>query len=275
MIKIAIIGGSRPEIRAFVEKAKEKYKKKIEFHVFDYEENIGEEDLWVYYKCESAEEMAIEAVKLARLGVIDILVKGIVPTHVLLKAVLNKEYSLKNQDVLSHVSVISLPQLDRKILLTDAAMNIAPDTEQLINIVENVIEVANKVNKEKPKVALLSSAENYNPKMPSSVIAKEVTEHFEKMENAIVYGPLSFDLAMSEDAVKSKGFSGEVAGNADVLVVPNIDVGNVLYKSLVLFGGAVIGGIIVGTTVPVVLTSRSDSIESKLIGLELAIQQVQ
>lgn len=274
MIKVGIIGGSQPEIKEFVIKAKEKYGQDLEFHVFDTSPDIGSEKLWVYHKCATEEEMALEAVKLAHDYKIDILIKGIVSTHTLLKAVLNKEYSLKKQEVLSHVSIIKLPNIERKILLTDAAMNINPNFEQLVDITKNVIAVANNIGKENPKVALISSAENYNPKMPSSVISKEVTEYFQDSENATVYGPLSLDLALSEKAVASKRFKGAVAGNADVLVVPNIDVGNVLYKSLVLFGQAIVGGMIVGTTIPIVLTSRSDSIKSKLIGLELALDQI-
>lgn len=274
MIKIAVIGGSQPEIKKFVIQAKEKYDNKLEFHVFDTSPDIGMDGLWVYHKCDTEEDMALEAVKLAYNSEIDIIVKGIVSTHTLLKAVLNKEYSLKKQSVLSHVSIIELPNIERKILLTDAAMNIAPNTEQLVEITKNVIDVANNIGIENPKVALLSSAENYNPKMPSSVLSKEVTEHFEDNVSSTVYGPLSLDLALSEESVKSKRFKAAVAGDADVLVVPNIDVGNVLYKSLVLFGQAIVGGMIVGTTVPIVLTSRSDSTKSKLIGLKLALDQI-
>lgn len=274
MIKVAVIGGSQPEIKKLVIEAKKKHEKELEFHVFDTSPDIGTEDLWNYHNYETQEEMALGAVELAHNGKIDIIVKGIVSTHTLLKAVLHKEFSLKNQKVLSHVSIVKLPNIDRKILLTDAAMNIAPNKEQLVEITNNVIGVSKKLGKKDPKVALISSAENYNPKMPSSVISKEVMEHFEDDDSATVYGPISLDLALSKESVKSKRFKGSVAGDADILVVPNIDVGNVLYKSLVLFGQAVVGGMIVGTTIPIVLTSRSDSTESKLIGLELALDQI-
>lgn len=274
MKKIGIVGGSRTEIKDFVKKAKEKYKNKVEFHVFDTDPDIGTEDLWSYYHYDSPEEMALAVIKKAYKKELDIIVKGIVSTHVLLKAVLNKEYSLKEQDVLSHVAVVKLPQMEKKILLTDAAMNIEPTSEQLIKITDNVMKVALNMGEENPKIALLSSAENYNPKMPSSVLAKEVTEHFAENDQAIVNGPLSLDLALSKQAVESKRFNGPIAGDADVLVVPTIDVGNTLYKSLVLFGGATVGGMIIGTSIPIVLTSRSDSIQSKLIGLELALNQL-
>lgn len=274
MIKVGIIGGSQPEMKKFVEEAKRKYTTDLDFHVFDTNENIGDEKLWTYYKSDTPEEMALAAVKQAHDGELDILVKGIASTHTVLKAVLNKEYSLKKENILSHVAVVQLPTLDRKILLTDPAMNITPTTDQLIEITNHVVDVAHNMGIKKPKVALLSAAENFNPKMPSSVLAKEVTEHFSEREDAVIYGPLSFDLALSKASVKNKRFTGPVAGDADILVVPNIDVGNVLYKSLVLFGDAVMGGTIVGTSVPVVLTSRSDAIESKLIALDLAMDQV-
>lgn len=274
MKKIAIVGGSQPALKEFVKKAKEKYKNKVEFHVFDTEPNIGSEDLWTYHQSDTEEQMALDAVKMAYKNEIDVIVKGIVSTHNLLKAVLNKKHSLKKQDLLSHVSVIDLPKEGKKILLTDAAMNITPNEEQLIGITDNVIEVANKFGYENPKVALISSAETYNEKMPSSVLATNVTKYFENDDRANVYGPLSLDLALSKEAVLSKGFQADVAGDAEVIVVPNIDVGNVLYKSLVLFGEATAGGILVGTTVPIVLTSRSDSTDCKLIGLDLALNQI-
>ncbi|MEK2536148.1 phosphate acyltransferase [Tetragenococcus halophilus] len=193
MNKIGIVGGSQDEIKEFVKKAQEKYKNKLEFHIFDTAPDIGSKDLWTYYHYESPEEMALAAVKKAHNKEIDIIVKGIVSTHLLLKAVLNKEYSLKEQDVLSHVAVVELPDIERKLLLTDAAMNIEPTTEQLINITNNAMKAAHNMGKNHPKIALLSSAENYNPKMPSSVLAKEVTDHFAENNQAIVNGPLSLD----------------------------------------------------------------------------------
>lgn len=274
MKRIAVVGGSRPEIKLFIEMAHTTYNKQLEFHVFDTEVNIDDDSLWHYHPCQTEDDMALSAVKFVYEGHADILVKGIVSTRTLLKAILNPEYSLKTQSLLSHVAVVQLPGLDRQLLLTDAAMNITPDATQLVEITKNVLEVANKMGITHPKVALLSSAETYNPKMPSSVNARQVTEQFSNLKDAVVYGPLSFDLALSKEAVEHKRFEGPIMGDADVLVVPNIDVGNVLYKSLVLFGQATMGGTIVGTKVPIVLTSRSDSLDSKMIALELALSQV-
>lgn len=274
MITIAVVNGSRPEMLEFVTRAHEKYTNEVKFIVFDTEQNIDSNNLWTYVQCETEKETVYEAVKSVASNQAQILVKGIISTHVLLKEVLREEHDLKKQGVLSHAALINLPQLNRPLLLADAGMNIAPSKEVLTGIIDNTVEVAFKIGLEKPKVALLSAAENYNPKMPSSVMAKEVTEHYSNKKNAIIYGPISFDLALSKEAVAHKGFSGPIEGDADVIIVPNIDVGNALYKALVLFGGAITGGTIVGTKVPIVLTSRSDAIESKLYSLEFAIKQI-
>lgn len=274
MINIAVIGGSQIEIKTFIERALIKYKNQLVFHVFDTAENIDDSSLWQYHPCETEEEMAIAAVKFVYEGKADVLVKGIVSTRTVLKAVLHPKYSLKNQALLSHVAVVHLPQLNRPLLLTDTAMNIAPNTKELIDITKNALTMAMKIGIEKPRVALLSSAETINSKMPSSVNAKEVTDYFSTQEEAVVYGPISFDLALSKEAVQHKRFEGPIEGDADILVVPNIDAGNLLYKALVLFGQATMGGTIVGTKVPIVLTSRSDSVASKMLALQFALSQV-
>lgn len=270
MTTIAIPGGANPEIREAITIAKQKFGSKIDFAIYDVEDN-GAGD-YRFVAC-SPETVISKAVKSVATGEAQILMKGIVQTHDLLKEVLKKEYDLRQQKLLSHVAMIHLPQMDRPILLTDSGMNIAPDVEQLVQIADNAIITAQKIGIEEPKVALLSSAEIFNPKMPSSVLAKEVTERMQD-RRATVYGPLSLDLALSKEAVAHKHFTGPIAGDADVLVVPTIDTGNVLYKSLLLFGQAVMGGTIVGTKVPIVLTSRSDSAESKLLSLEFAIKQL-
>lgn len=274
MITVVIIGGSQPEMKEFVLKSREMVEEKLTFHVFDTAENIGDDDLWSYHHAASDEDMANDAVKFVRDGHADILVKGIVSTRTVLKAVLNKEHSLKDQDVLSHIAMIHMTKLNRPVLLTDAAMNITPDKDTLVQIINNAIEAGHNTGMTKPKVALLSAAENINPKMPSSVLGQELSQAFENRDDAIVYGPLSFDLAMSKEAVEHKRFEGPIAGDADILVVPSIDVGNVLYKSLILFADAIMGGIIMGTSAPIVLTSRADAIESKVVALKLAISQL-
>ncbi|SFH64293.1 phosphate acyltransferase [Pisciglobus halotolerans] len=275
MVTVAVAGGSREEILALVTRAHEKYPGTLTFLVFDTADNIDQQGVWEYIPCKDEKEMVKKAVSSVANDQAQILLKGIVQTHTILKEVLQKEHGLKTQNVLSHAALIDLPNIDRPILLADAGMNIAPSKEELIDIIHNTAGVAAKIGLMKPKIALLSAAENVNPKMPSSVLAKEVTEHFSESKEVTVFGPISLDLALSKEAVAHKRFTGPIEGDADILIVPNIDVGNVLYKSLVLFGKAVTGGTIVGTKVPIVLTSRSDALESKLYSLEFAMKQVQ
>ncbi|WP_414044350.1 phosphate acyltransferase [Macrococcus animalis] len=274
MIKVAIPGGSRAEILDVVTKAKQLYKDVVSFFVFDTEDNIDTDNVWTYEQCESEEESVKRSVEMAAAGDAQVLMKGMVQTSTVLKEVLKKEHHLRGQSVLSHVAMINLPGNDKPILLTDAAMNISPTTEQLKQITDNVIDVCHRIGIYCPKVAMISSAETYNPKMPSSVLAHDVTELFKGSKDAMVSGPISLDLAISKDAVEHKGYKGSIAGDADVLVVPTIDVGNVLYKAFAVIGNAVIGGTIVGAKIPIVLTSRSDSTESKLYALDFAVQQV-
>lgn len=274
MIKVVIPGGSRPEILEVITKAKQLYKDVVSFFVFDTEENIDSNDVWIYEQCENEEDSVKRAVEMAATGDAQILMKGMVQTRTVLKEVLQKEHNLRNQLVLSHVALVDLPGNNRQLLLTDAAMNITPTTEQLKQIADNAIEVAHRIGITKPKVAMISSAETFNPKMPSSVLASEVVSLFKGSENALVAGPISFDLATSKEAAEHKGHDGVIQGDADILVVPTIDVGNVLYKAFSVIGNAVIGGTIVGAKVPIVLTSRSDSPESKLYALDFAVRQV-
>ncbi|TDM48650.1 phosphotransacetylase [Macrococcoides goetzii] len=274
MIKVVIPGGSRPEVLEVITKAKQLYKDVVSFFVFDTEENIDSNDVWIYEQCETEEDSVKSAVEMAATGDAQILMKGMVQTRTVLKEVLQKEHGLRGQSVLSHVALVDLPGNNRQLLLTDAAMNITPTTEQLKQIADNAIDVAHRIGITKPKVAMISSAETFNPKMPSSVLASEVVSLFKGSENALVAGPISFDLATSKEAAEHKGYEGVIHGDADILVVPTIDVGNVLYKAFSVIGNAVIGGTIVGAKVPIVLTSRSDSPESKLYALDFAVRQV-
>ena len=274
MYKVAIIGGSDPSIQELVHQAQALYPGKIEFLVFDNKENIGSESDWTFYGYDTIMEAADAGTAMAYDGKVDILLKGIITTHDLLKAILNKNHSLKERDLLSHVALLQLADLNRPLLLTDAAMNISPNEEELVKIIENAEEIAKKIGIMCPKIALLSSAENFNSKMPSSVLARNVTQQLSHASEAIVYGPLSLDLAVSKMAVEKKRFQAPIMGDADILVVPTIDVANVLYKSLLLFSKVRIGGCLVGTKVPVVITSRSDLLENKLFSLKFAIDQL-
>lgn len=275
MTVIVIAGGSQPEIVEFVNLAKNFYGEQLQFVVFDKADNIDPNHFWTYYHCANDQEVAQQAVNYVATGSGQVLMKGLIQSHILLKALVQDKFDLKKQTLLSHIALIKLPQAaNRSFLLTDGAMNIAPTITTMIEIVDNVLVVAHKLGMVQPKIALISSAENFNPKMPSSVLAKEVAKHFQDQTTGLVFGPLSLDLALSPQAVQRKNYHGPIMGDADVIVVPNIDTGNVLYKAFALFAGAQVGGMITGAKVPVILTSRSDTAQSKFYSLQLALRQL-
>jgi phosphate butyryltransferase len=221
----------------------------------------------------STTEAAELAVKAVSSGKADVLMKGNIATASILKAVLNKEYGLRKGGVLSHVAVFEVPNYDRFIIVTDAAMNIAPDLEQKAAILQNAVETARSIGIEKPKVAPIAAVEVVNPAMQATVDAALLTQMNRRgqIKNCIVDGPLALDNAVSKIAAEHKGIESDVAGVADILLVPTIEVGNALYKSLVYFANAKVGAIISGAKAPVVLTSRADSAETKVYSLALAV----
>lgn len=217
-----------------------------------------------------AAEKAVKAVSLKQANV---LMKGMVSTSTILKAVLNKEYGLRTGNVLSHVAVFEVNGYDRLIIVTDAAMNIEPDLQQKEQIINNSVAIARAIGIETPIVAPLAAVEVINPSMQATLDAAALTQMNRRgqIKNCTIDGPLALDNAISIDAAKHKGIIGETAGKANILLVPNIETGNILYKSLVYFAKAKVGGIIAGAKAPIVLTSRSDTAESKLYSLALAV----
>ncbi len=218
----------------------------------------------------TAAEMAVKTVKNKEANV---LMKGNIPTAVILKAVLNKEYGLRSGTVLSHVAVFEVPGYDRFTIVTDAAMNISPDVEQKAQIIKNAVKVAHSIGIDMPKVAPLAAVEVVNPAMQATIDAASLTMMNKRgqIPGCIVDGPLALDNAVSQLAAEHKGIKSEVAGQADILLVPAIEVGNVLYKSLMYFANAKVGAVIAGAKAPIVLTSRADTAESKLYSLALAL----
>ncbi|CAH0345667.1 phosphate butyryltransferase [Bacillus sp. CECT 9360] len=216
---------------------------------------------------------AEKAVKTVKLNQADVLMKGQVETARLLKAVLNKEYGLRTGNLLSHVAVFEVPDYDRLIVVTDAAMNITPDLQQKAQIITNAVKVARSIGIDKPKVAPIAAVETVNPAMQATLdaAALSVMNARGQISDCIVDGPFALDNAVSLYAAQAKGINSEVAGKADILLVPSIEVGNVLYKSLMYFAKAKVGAVIAGARAPIVLTSRADSAESKLYSLALAI----
>lgn len=216
---------------------------------------------------------ADHAVKAVKFFEADVLMKGNLSTASLLKAVLNKENGLRSGNVLSHVAVFDVPNLERPLIVTDAAMNIAPTLEVKAQIVKNAVAVAKKIGISVPRVAALAAVEVVNPAMQATIDAAALTlmNLRGQIADCIIDGPLALDNAISEMAAYHKGIKSDVAGNADILLVPNIEVGNVLYKALIYFANAKVGSIIAGAKAPIVLTSRADSAESKLLSLAIAL----
>ncbi|MED1116195.1 phosphate butyryltransferase [Bacillus paramycoides] len=222
---------------------------------------------------ESSAEAAELSVKAVRNGEADVLMKGNIPTANILKAVLNKEWGLRKGSVLSHVAAFEVPNYNRLIFVTDAAMNIAPDVTQKAAITQNTVEVARAIGIELPKVAPIAAVEIVNPAMQATIDAAMLTQMNRRgqIKNCIVDGPLALDNAVSQIAAEHKGIVSDVAGKADILLVPTIEAGNVLYKSLVYFADAKVGAMIAGAKAPIVLTSRADSAETKVYSLALAV----
>ncbi|AAS43139.1 MULTISPECIES: phosphate butyryltransferase [Bacillus] len=222
---------------------------------------------------QSSAEAAELSVKAVRNGEADVLMKGNIPTANILKAVLNKEWGLRKGSVLSHVAAFEVPNYDRLIFVTDAAMNIAPDVTQKAAIIQNTVEVARAIGIDLPKVAPIAAVEVVNPAMQATIDAAMLTQMNRRgqIKNCVVDGPLALDNAVSQIAAEHKGIVSDVAGKADILLVPTIEAGNVLYKSLVYFADAKVGAMIAGAKAPIVLTSRADSAETKVYSLALAV----
>jgi phosphate butyryltransferase len=215
-----------------------------------------------------------EAVELIKAGTGHVLMKGLCSTAVFLKEILNKSNDLRDTRVLSHVAMFESSHYPRVFMVSDAAVNIAPDLSTKVAITLNAAAVAHKIGYKRPKVALLSAVEKVNyDAMPSSVDAAVIAKMAERgqLGELIADGPLAIDNALSEEACVIKGIHSPVGGSADILIVPNIETGNVLYKGLTLIGNARVAGILVGTRVPVVLTSRADSEDSKFLSILLAL----
>ena len=216
------------------------------------------------------EECAETAVKLVSLGEADFVMKGLLDTSVILKAVLNKEWGLRTDSLLSHVMVYEIPSYDKLLVTTDGGMNIEPDYDQKVKILKNAIEATKPLGLKHIKVACLAAKEKVNSKMQATVDARALQEAGERGEfgkDVTVEGPLAFDLAVSKEAAKVKGFKSKVSGETDIMLMPTIEVGNGIGKALTYFAGAKSAGIIMGAKAPIVLVSRADSHESKLYSI--------
>ena len=215
---------------------------------------------------------ALFAIQLVSSGRADMVMKGLVDTATFLRSVLNKEVGLRTGKVMSHVSVFEIEGFDRLIFLTDAAFNTYPDLKAKVQIVQNSVSVAHACGIECPKVAPVCAVEVVNPDMPATIDASLLSKmnYRGQIKGCVVDGPLALDNALSEEAAHHKGITGPVAGKADVIMLPNIETANVMYKTLTYTSNSRNGGILVGTSAPVILTSRADSFETKVNSIALA-----
>ena len=222
---------------------------------------------------ESEEDSAANAVQCVHQGTAKLLMKGNLHTDVLIRALLNKKHGLRTGERLSHLFHMSVPGSDRVLCITDAVVNVSPDTKTQLSILRGATDVMHALGNLKPKVALLSATEVVTQAMPSSIAAKELLAVMSDQDHqaADVFGPLALDGAMSPEAAKIKGITHPVAGYADVLLVPNIETGNAIFKQLVYFNGATAAGVLMGAKVPVMLTSRADPPAARLASAALAV----
>jgi phosphate butyryltransferase len=198
--------------------------------------------------------------------------KGLLSTGTLLKAVLDKELGLRKGALLSHVAVFESPYYHKLLGVTDAAMNVEPDLEGKIGIIKNAVEVFHKMGNPNPKVAIVGSVETINPKMEATMHAATISmmNYRKQITGCVIDGPLAIDGAVSKKAAELKNITSDVAGDVDIILAPDINGGNILYKSLNFLGGATAAAVIMGARVPIVLTSRGDTEKSKFLSIALA-----
>lgn len=223
-------------------------------------------------EADSPEEAVEQAVRLVRDGKADILMKGFVNTAVFMRGVLNKEWGLRSGRLMSLLAVYELPFYHKLLFVSDSGINVAPDLEQKKQILANMLGAMAGIGMKEPKVAALAANEAYDPKVSASADAAGLAEAVKNGEvpSCILEGPISLDLAFSKEAAEHKGYESRISGDPDAVVFPNIESGNMLGKSWLLFNDAKWAGIVLGATHPVILGSRSDSAEVKLNSLALA-----
>lgn len=220
---------------------------------------------------------AARAVALARDGQVQAIMKGQLHSSILMKAILNKETGIRKSSVLSHVGIIECPKVDRLLFLTDGAMCTYPTLEQKVAIINNAVSLARTMGVELPKVACLCAVETVNPQMPPTLDAAALSLMNQRgqIKNCLVDGPLALDNAINPEAAKHKGVKSpvDVKGNADILLVPNIEAGNILLKACRNMADCVTVGLVVGAAVPVIMSSRADTAANKLYAVACAVYQ--
>lgn len=218
---------------------------------------------------EGEAEAAHKGVDLVKDGTAKALMKGNIHSDTYLAAVIRRENGLRTDQRTSHCFLMDIPGWPKPVIITDAALNIAPEVKQKISITKNALALARAIGIQHPKAALMSAVESPNPGIPSSVEAAEVAK--QEFDGGLVDGPFALDNAVSVRAAKLKGIESPVAGEADILVMPTIEAGNILFKALVYMAGAETGGLVVGAAAPVILTSRADSSDARIASCAMAV----
>jgi phosphate butyryltransferase len=217
---------------------------------------------------------SLKCCELVNRGEADLMMKGLVGTAHFMKAILDKEKGLGTGKLLSHVAVFEIPRYPKLLMITDAAINISPSLMEKAQIIQNAVDVSHSLGTETPLVACIAAVEKVNPeKMPATVDCACLSKMAERgqIKGAVVDGPLGLDNAISKKSAEIKGVRSQVAGNADIILCPNIETGNVIYKTLIEFAEAKCAAIVAGTKVPVILTSRADSHETKFMSIALGV----
>lgn len=250
----AILVGNEEEIKSIA--------KEINMNIEEFE-IVNEPDI---------KKAALKATELVSTGKADMLMKGLVDTANFLRAVLHKEVGLRTGKLMSHVTVFEIDKFDRLLILTDVAFNMYPELKEKAQMIENAAAVAHSMGNECPKVAAVCAVEVVNKNMPETIDASLLAKMSDRgqIKGCVVDGPFALDNALSEEAAKHKKVTGPVAGKADILVLPDIQAGNIMYKTLTYTTDAKNGCLLVGTSAPVVLTSRNDSHETKMYSIALA-----
>jgi phosphate acetyltransferase len=220
-----------------------------------------------------SEASAEEAVRLAREGKVEALMKGSLHTDELMGAVVRRDTGLRTNRRISHCFIMDVPALEQPLIITDAAVNIFPTLQDKVHIIQNAIDLAHALGRENPKVAILSAMETINPDVPSTIEAGALCKMADRgqITGGILDGPLALDNAIDLTAAKIKKIDSPVAGQADILVVPDLEAGNMLAKSLTFMAGADAAGIVLGARVPIILTSRADSLTTRLASCAVAV----
>ncbi len=231
-------------------------------------------DLAPYQVVEAAHShaAAAQAVAIVRAGEAQALMKGSLHTDELMAEVVRKEVGLRTERRISHAFIMDVPTYPKALVVTDAAINIFPDLETKADIVQNAIDMAHAFGREMPKVAILSAVETVTPKIPSTIDAAALCKMAERgqITGALLDGPLAFDNAISKEAAAIKNIRSEVAGDADILLVPDLEAGNILAKQLTFLANADAAGIVLGARVPIILTSRADTVRARLASCAIA-----